>query len=117
MGLNELATSLRESMSVARVYGEPYEKDGVTVIPAAAVRGGMGGGSGKKGAVGGEEPEEGEGGGLGLIARPAGAYVIKDGTVTWQPAVDVTRIVTLAILGWVAVAWVVSRSVGRRRRA
>jgi uncharacterized spore protein YtfJ len=114
MGLTDLATALRDSMTVSRVYGEPYEKDGVTVIPAAAVRGGMGGGAGRKGAAGGQDGEEGEGGGLGLIARPAGAYVIKDGAVTWQPAVDVTRIVTLAILGWVAVSWVVSRAVHRR---
>jgi uncharacterized spore protein YtfJ len=108
MGLTDLATSLRDSLTVARVFGEPYERDGVTVIPAASVRGGMGGGSGKK------ETEEGEGGGLGLVARPAGAYVIKDGSVTWQPAVDVNRIVLTAIAGWVAVAWIVARSVGRR---
>src|SRR4051812_28520728 len=115
MGLTELATALRDSMTVARVFGEPFERDGVTVIPAAAVRGGMGGGTGKRaGREGEENPEEGEGGGLGMTARPAGAYVIKDGAVTWQPAVDVNRIVTLAILGWVAVAWVVSRAVRRR---
>jgi uncharacterized spore protein YtfJ len=117
MGLNDLATSLRDSMTVTRVFGEPFEKDGVTVIPAAAVRGGVGGGSGKRSTGGEEGPEEGEGGGLGMIARPAGAYVIKDGEVAWQPAVDVNRIVTLAIAGWVAVAWVVSRSVRRRAKA
>jgi uncharacterized spore protein YtfJ len=95
-------------MTVSRVFGEPVERDGVTVIPAASVRGGAGGGSGRKGEAG----EEGDGGGVGLIARPAGAFVVKDGEVSWLPAVDVQRIVRVAVLGWVAVAWLLAR---RRR--
>jgi uncharacterized spore protein YtfJ len=124
MALSELVTALRDSLTVGRVFGEPYERDGVTVIPAASVRGAAGGGAGKRApshegrgetSVGGTSSgEEGEGGGLGFIARPAGAYVIKDGEVTWHPAVDVNRIVTLGILGWVAVAWVLARSLRRR---
>jgi uncharacterized spore protein YtfJ len=109
MRLPELVSSLRDTMTVSRVYGEPYERDGVTVIPAAAVRGGAGGGTGKKGETG----EEGEGGGFGVNAYPAGALVIKDGTVTWQPAVDVNRIV-IVVLGWMTVTWLLAR--GRRRR-
>jgi uncharacterized spore protein YtfJ len=106
----DLTTSLRDTMTVSRVYGEPYERDGVTVIPAAAVRGGAGGWSGRKGETG----EEGEGGGFGVNAYPAGAFVIKDGSVSWQPAVDVNRIVTVAVLGWITFTWLVAR--GRRRR-
>ena len=34
-------------ITVRRVYGEPYEKEGVTVIPAARVQGGAGGGTGE----------------------------------------------------------------------
>jgi hypothetical protein len=82
----------------------------VTVIPAAAVRGGAGGGNGRKA----ETSEEGEGGGMGLVARPAGAYVIKDGAVSWQPAVDVNRIVTVGVAGCVAAVWLIARSVRRR---
>jgi uncharacterized spore protein YtfJ len=104
MSLAELVTSLRDMMSVARVFGQPYEQGGVTVIPAAVVRGGVGSGGGRQ-----TSGEEGEGGGLGLIARPAGVYVVRDGRVRWQPAVDVNRIVTLGVLGWVAVTWVVAR--------
>jgi uncharacterized spore protein YtfJ len=105
-----MATALRDTMTVSRVFGEPYERNGITLIPAAAVRGGAGGGTGRKGETG----EEGEGGGLGLDARPAGAYVIKDGSVTWQPAVDVNRIVTTAVLGWIVVAWLIARGLRRR---
>ena len=110
MRLTEMGSSLRDAMTVSRVFGQPYERDGVTVIPAAAIRGGAGGGAGTKAEAG----EEGEGGGFGVTARPAGAYVIKDGAVSWQPAVDVNRIVTVAVLGWVAVAWLLARSLRRR---
>jgi uncharacterized spore protein YtfJ len=105
MTLTDQVATLREAMTVSRVFGEPYERDGATVIPVAAVRGGAGGGGGKKPETG----EEGQGGGFGLVARPAGVYVIQNGAVTWQPAIDVNRIVTTAVLGWVAGAWMVAR--------
>jgi uncharacterized spore protein YtfJ len=111
MTLADQVATLREAMTVSRVFGEAYERDGVTVIPVAAVRGGGGGGSGRKAETG----EEGEGGGFGLIARPAGVYVVKDGAVSWQPAVDVNRIVAVGVAGWVAAVWLLSRA-GRRRR-
>ena len=104
-----LVASARDALTVSRVFGQPYERDGVTVIPAASVRGGAGGGAGRKRETG----EEGDGGGFGILARPAGAYVIKDGEARWHPAVDVQRIVSTCVLGWVAVAWVLSR--GHRR--
>src|SRR5690242_16392180 len=69
----------RDTMTVRRVFGDPIEKDGVTVIPAARLSGGAG--------VGGDTEGNG-GGGFGVHARPAGAYVIKDGQVTWKPAID-----------------------------
>jgi uncharacterized spore protein YtfJ len=75
-------------MTVKRVFGEPYEKDGVTIIPAARVQGGAGGGSG-------EDPQgqgRGSGSGFGVTARPVGAFIIRDGDLTWRPAIDATRI-------------------------
>jgi uncharacterized spore protein YtfJ len=79
-----------DAVTVKRVFGEPYERDGVTIIPAALVLGGGGGGGGEGPT---EEGGSGSGGGFGVVARPAGAYVIKEGRVTWTPAVDVNRIV------------------------
>ena len=40
MELDKVLNSARDAITVKRVYAEPYEKDGITVIPAAAVRGG-----------------------------------------------------------------------------
>jgi hypothetical protein len=55
------------------------------------------------------------GGGSGITSRPVGVYRIENGTVTWEPAVDVTRI---AIVGQVVaiVALLVARSMVKRRR-
>jgi len=88
MEVQELISGVRDTISVKRVYGDPYEKDGLTVIPAATVRGGAGGGVGEHGGE-----ETGKGGGLGLQARPSGAWIIEEGAVTWKPAIDVNRIV------------------------
>lgn len=88
MEVQEVLAQARDAMSVKRVFGEPYEKNGVTVIPAARVQGGAGGG-------GGEGPEgqgRGSGSGFGLAARPVGAYLIRGEEVTWRPAIDVNRI-------------------------
>ena len=107
MNLQELVRTTHDGLTAARVFGAPVEHGGVTVIPAAIVRGGVGGGGGKD-----ERGEAGEGGGFGLTARPAGAYVIRNGSVTWQPAFDLNRTVLLAAV--VTVAWVLRY--GRRRR-
>ena len=88
MQVAELISGARDVVSVKRVYGEPYEKNGLTVIPAATVRGGGGGGMGES-----EAGESGGGGGFGLIARPSGAWIVEDGEVAWKPAIDVNRII------------------------
>lgn len=74
----------RDVLTVRRVYGEAVERDGVTIIPAANVRGGGGGG----GDVAGNG-----GGGFGVSASPAGAYVIREGRVRWEPALDLNRVI------------------------
>jgi uncharacterized spore protein YtfJ len=109
MKVAELATTVRDAITVSRVFAEPYETDGVTVIAAAIVAGGGGGGSGHD-----DRGQEGERGGFGVAARPAGAYVIKDGTVRWRPAVDVNRL--LATIG-AAIAYLFSRARIQKARA
>jgi uncharacterized spore protein YtfJ len=84
---------LTRFLSARTVYGEPYERDGVTIVPAAVVYGGGGLGVGNRHLK--------EGGGFGVVARPAGAFVISGGEVRWQPAVDVTRLALALVLGGV----------------
>ncbi|MFI7673693.1 spore germination protein GerW family protein [Actinophytocola sp. NPDC049390] len=111
MTIEELFAQARNSVEARMVFAEPIEKDGTTVIPAARVAVGGGGGNGRD-----EQGRQGEGGGLGLTARPVGAYVIADGVVRWEPAVDVNRIV--AVVGSVAVAGLLfaARAVKHRTR-
>ena len=89
MEVQDVLAQARDTMTVKRVFGEPYEKDGVTIIPAARVQGAAGGGSG-------EDPQgqgRGSGSGFGVTARPVGAFIIQGGELSWRPAVDVNRII------------------------
>jgi uncharacterized spore protein YtfJ len=43
MDVQEILSSARNTLSTKTVYAEPYERDGLTVIPAAKVAGGGGG--------------------------------------------------------------------------
>jgi uncharacterized spore protein YtfJ len=108
VSFEELTSGLREGMSVQRVFGEPYEKDGVTVIPVASVGGGGGAGGG------GTESEGGSGGAFGLGAKPVGVYVIKNGEVSWRPAVDANKIISGAQLA-IVLFLLTLRSVLKRR--
>ena len=108
MDVQELLSKVTQDLNVKRVFGEPIERDGILVVPVAHVRGGAGGGSGNA------PGNEGSGGGGGIDAKPAGVFVIKDGEVSWQPAVDVTRLAIGGQLVAIVIALVV-RSALRRR--
>ncbi|MFD1363757.1 spore germination protein GerW family protein [Actinoplanes sichuanensis] len=105
--------------TAGRVFGEPIERDGVTVIPVAVIRGGGGGGAGSATSADDDKPEgEGSGGGFGFTAHPAGVYVVRDGDAHWRPALNVDRIIAggqLLALAAVLVAGSVLRRHRRRR--
>ena len=104
MNVDELLSGARDVMTVKRVYGDPIERDGVMIIPAANVAGGGGGGN----------KEHNGGGGFGVTASPAGAWIIREGQVRWEPAVDATRIATLGMV--VAIIFLlVVRSIAKGR--
>jgi uncharacterized spore protein YtfJ len=112
MDVQAILSQARDTMTVARVFGEPIERNGLTIIPVASVAGGGGGGSGG----GSNEEGAGSGGGVGygMRATPAGVYVIKGDGVDWEPALDLNRV----ILGGQIVAialFMVIRSILRHR--
>ncbi len=120
--LAEVIENASDKIGARRIFGEPYEKNGVTIIPAARVMGGAGAGEGEMPApagegLPGEEPGKrpmGSGGGYGMSGRPAGAFVIKGDQVSWMPALDINRIVFGAQL--VAIAFLfVLRSIVKTR--
>jgi uncharacterized spore protein YtfJ len=109
--LDDVMAAGRDTLTVTRVYGEPYEKNGVTFIPAASVRGGGGGGEGE----GRDDVPGGAGGGFGMTARPVGAYQIRGDEVSWVPAADTTRVIIVSEVVAI-VTLLVLRSIFRTRR-
>jgi uncharacterized spore protein YtfJ len=128
MSQNILDTTLakldgvKDVLTVRRVFGDAYQVDDVTIIPVAVLRGGGGGGGGEgdSGVAhatenGSQATGSGGGMGFGVDARPIGVYVVKNGEVTWQPTIDVMRIVVGGqFLALVAILSI--RSLLRRRR-
>ena len=108
--------AVRDILTVKRVFGDAYEVGGVTVIPVAAVRGGGGGGGGEGDAPDAQGTGSGGGVGFGVNVRPVGAFVVKDGTVTWSPSIDVMRIVLGGQLVAIAGILVFGRILTHRRR-
>lgn len=109
--MKDIMESWRDTYTVRRVFGDPIEKDGTTVIPAAMVAGG-GGGTGP--AVETDGTESG-GGGFSGMARPTGVYVLRGDDVQWQPAIDVT-LLGMAVVALTALTVVVMGRALRHRR-
>ena len=61
------------------VYGDPVERDGITVIPVARSVWGFGGGSGEG------DGQTGSGGGGGGAVKPIGYIEVRDGRAEFKP--------------------------------
>jgi hypothetical protein len=93
---------LVEHLGRDQVFGPAVVQGDTTLVPVARVRAGAG-------------RRPGKGGGVGVVARPLGAFrVSADGQVSWHPAVDVNRIVAGGQLALVAI--VALGVLGLRRR-
>jgi len=92
----KLAEKLGASAQAAHIFGEPVERDGVTVIPVATARWGLGGGGGKRGLA---SRQEGMGGGGGVVVQPAGYIEIKGGETRYRPIVDPKLVIGAALAG------------------
>lgn len=120
-----LTRAAQDTLTVRRVFGEPYERDGTLVVPVARVTGALGAGAGAgDGAVGadrgGRAPHgsgDGGGGGWGTQVKPLGVFVVDDDGAHWRPALDLTRVVLGGqLVGAVAAtAWALAWALRRRR--
>lgn len=112
------ARAAADTLTVRRVFGEPYEHEGRLVVPVAraAGRAGLGAGGSAAGAPA-QASGDGGGGGWATRVRPLGVVVVDRDGVRWSPTVDVNR----AILGGqlvaavVGTAWALAWAVRRRR--
>jgi uncharacterized spore protein YtfJ len=120
-GFSRLVERLGASASASSVFGDPVEREGVTVIPVARVRWGMGGGSGRGTGAGrgrgrgrgrgkaeetgeptkqGEQAEqnEGTGGGGGVQASPLGFIELRGGQARYRRVHDPLRLAIAGLL-------------------
>ena len=112
--LDALAERVGGSASARAVFGEPVERDGVTVIPVAKVRWGFGagggGGSDKEGQHG-----EGGGGGGGASAAPVGFIEVTSAGAVYQPIRDPASVAPVIIAACIG-AWFVLRALRKLLR-
>lgn len=115
--IERLASRLGLHASASAVFGDPVDRDGVTVIPVAKVRWGFGGGSGRGIEEGSETGEigEGSGGGGGVMASPVGYIEIQDGQATFHRIKDPASLVPLVLAGAFA-GWLTLRSLAKLLR-
>ncbi len=115
--VERLASKLGMHAGASAVFGDPVERDGVTVIPVAKVRWGFGGGSGRGIEEGSENGEigEGSGGGGGVMASPLGFIEIREGRADFRRATDPTAAVPVIIASGIA-AWLSLRGLRKLLR-
>jgi uncharacterized spore protein YtfJ len=104
--LEQIGQTVGQKANVSSVFGEPIEREGLTVIPVAKARFGFGGGGGS----GSREGDEGGGGGGGggALVSPIGYIELHDGSAEFR------RISTpLDFLALVAAASVIAVAVKR----
>ncbi len=110
MDVTQAIEQAKDAITARRVYGEPYERSGVTIIPAVRVQGGAGGGGGE----GSQGEGRGSGSGFGVNARPVGAFVIRGDEVSWRAAIDLNRVILGGQVVALAALFVV-RSIAKAR--
>ncbi len=100
--IGTMAEKLGAVARASTVFGEPVERDGVTVIPVAKARWGFGGGAGQRKDEGsGGTLEDGAGGGGGVQVTPVGFIEIKNNGANFRPIRTVS-------LSWIVVGSVLS---------
>ncbi|MDX1436916.1 MAG: spore germination protein GerW family protein [Anaerolineales bacterium] len=101
LAIQSMETTMSEFFEigdVVKVYGEPVENGGVTVIPAGEVISAMGFGLGAGSGSGGSEEDGGSGTGAGgggggwTQSRPVAIVVASPSGVRVEPVIDVTKI-------------------------
>lgn len=108
--LERLAERVGGRAHASAVFGSPVERDGVTVIPVARVRWGVGAGGGESVADG----SSGSGGGGGASADPVGFIEVRQAGATFRTIGNPMTSPGFVLAAAIAIA-VVLRAVGRLR--
>ena len=107
--LARLAERVGARFDASNVFGTPVERDGVTVIPVATIRFGLGGGGGSDPRKG----QDGEGGGAAGSASATGYIELKDGRSRFVPVIHPARMLLLiglmSLAGFTVAGFAVAR--------
>ncbi|WP_162054241.1 GerW family sporulation protein [Pontibacter pamirensis] len=95
--VERIAEKLGGAANAARIYGEPVERNGFTVIPVSKAVYGFGGGAGMK------TGEEGSGGGGGMVLTPVGYIEISEGSTRFRSIKDPQTIIKIFAISGVLV--------------
>ena len=111
--IGTMAEKLGAVARAATVFGEPVEREGITVIPVAKARWGFGGGAGQRKAEGaGGKQEDGAGGGGGVQVTPVGFIEIKNHEADFRPIRTVS--VSWIIMGGIFSLFLLRETLKRR---
>ena len=99
---SKLVQSLGGAASAQAVFGAAVEKDGVTIVPVARVRYGVGSGGGRgpgrKKRREGDPDQVGYGQGGGVQAAPVGYIELRDGQASYKRIADPVRPMAMLLL-------------------
>lgn len=91
--VERLAATIQTSANARQIFGDPVEKDGVTIIPVARVAWSFGGGGVGQG------PGERGGGGGGAHVTSIGYIEVRDGASEFKPIHDPADVAMLILAG------------------
>jgi uncharacterized spore protein YtfJ len=109
--ITRLAETIGSKANAASVFGAPITCEGITIVPVARARWGLGGGGGQ----GSEQralAQRGFGGGGGMVVKPVGYLAIRGQNVQYHEIQGAMRFLAAAMLGMLLGA-----ILRRRRRA
>jgi uncharacterized spore protein YtfJ len=98
--LERIGETVGQSAQASTIFGEPVEREGVTVIPVARARFGFGGGGGS-GSRQGDEGSGGGGGG-GVAVGPIGYIELHEGSAHFKRILTPTDLLALVAAASVA---------------
>jgi uncharacterized spore protein YtfJ len=93
--LERIGQTVGQRAQVSTIFGEPVQREGVTVIPVAKARFGFGGGGGS----GSREGDEGSGGGGGggVAVSPIGYIEVRDRSAEFKRITTPTDLLALVV--------------------
>lgn len=99
--LERIGDTVGQRAQVSTIFGEPVEREGVTVVPVAKARFGFGGGGGSQ-----EGEGSGRGGGGGVAVSPVGYIEVRERSSEFKrisTPIDVLALVAATSLALIAV--------------